>query len=290
MNEKIENIMESTLENIVKDAILKVNIEEIMIKQVEKVVEQIASDMFSNWGPFKDSLEKKFRKDIDINIDKITVPEFGNLAAHLIEAEFAKVERQEEKRLGKLITKRIAELTRTDNDPIKLLEIQNVFYVVMFDEFIKHTLDCSCEIDFNPDDRDNIIDYMEEIKEYNSDFDYELTFIEKSMNWGSDWKACHTNLHICFKRKEKIVYELIVKIDRVRQEGETYNDDDYWRSGADNFYKVTDVFVNGKSINSDGSIYLNGLDYELEEKFAGMFLNGALLDCNNLANFEHDVD
>jgi len=290
MEEKVSSILESSMEDIVKEAITKVDIEGIFVKQINHVVERIANDMFSSYGPFKDSLDKKLKEAIDINIDKISVPEFGNIAVSLIDAEFSKIERKEEKRLGQMITKRITELTNTDSSTLKLGEIQKIYYKVMFDEFIKHTIDCSCETDFNSDDEGNVLDYMLELSEYNTEFECNLTFVEKSMNWGSDWKACSTNIGMSFMRGSKIQYELIVKLDRVRQKDEKYNDDDYWREGVDNHYKITDVLINGKSVNDGGSIYLKGLDYELEEKFASMFLNGALLDCNNLEEFEHESD
>jgi len=290
MEKKVSSILESSMEDIVKEAITKVDIEEIFVKQIRHVVDRIATDMFSTYGPFKDSLDKKLKEAIDINIDKISVPEFGNLAVSLIDAEFAKIERKEEKRLGQMITKRITELTNTDSSTLKLGELQKIYYKVMFDEFIKHTMDCSCDNEFNPDDEDEVVDYMQSLGEYNSDFTCSLTFVEKSMNWGSDWKACSTNIGMAFEKGGKVQYELIVKLDRVRQKDEKYNDDDYWRESADNHYKITDVLINGKSINEGGSIYLSGLDYELEEKFASMFLNGALLDCNDLEEFEHECD
>ncbi len=290
MEEKVQNILETSMEDIVKDAITKVDIEGIFIKQINQVVERIASDMFSSYGPFKESLDTKLKEAIDININKISVPEFGNLAVSIIDAEFAKIERKEEQRLGQMITKRIAELTNTDSGTLKLLELQDIYYQVMFEEFVKYRMECSCDSDFNPDDRDDVINYMQSLSEHSSEYECSLTFIEKSMNWGSDWKACSTNLNMAFKRDDKIQYELIVKLDRVRQKDEKYNDDDYWRNSADNHYKITDVLINGKSINDGGSIYLNGLDYKLEEKFAAMFLNGALLDCNDLEEFEHESD
>ena len=290
MEDGVKNILESSMEDIVKNAITKVDIEGIFKKQIEHVVSTIAHDMFSVYGPFKESLDKKLKSEIDINIDKISIPEFGNIAVHIIESEFEKIERKEEKRLGQLITKRITELTNTDKSTLKLKDLQDIYYKVMFDEFVKHTLDCSCDMNFNPDDDEDVINYMYNLGEYNSTFNCTLSFVEKSMNWGSDWKACSTNLNLSFSRDGKIQYELIVKLDRVRQEGEKYNDDDYHRSGADNYYKITDVLINGKSVNQGGSIYLNGLDYELEEKFASMFLNGALLDCNDLEEFEHESD
>ncbi len=283
---EVESILENTMHDIIIDAIKEVDIKGIMVKQITDITQNIARDIFSNYGDFQKELKEKIAKELSFNIDTISVPEFGKLAIDSVQAELLKIEEKESQNLQKQLTSRLANLLGTKDTPILLKDLCDKFAMSVYEEHVKYKLN-SCQ-DYDVTD----LESLNELIENNSDHELEFTIQERQRNWGSEWKAYSVAMLFEYKYKDKIVYAINLIVDRQRdtETNESHWDDDRWRSTSKNLYIIKDVEINGKSITTDGSIYLKGLREDVEQLVGGCLLNETLVDANNLYYFEIDQD
>jgi len=287
MQEEVKNILESSMHDIVIDAIKEVDIRGIMIKQIESVTESIARDMFSSYGDFQKELKEKLRKEISFNIDTISVPEFGKLAIDTVQAEISKIENEEKEKLQKSLTVRLATLLGTKSNSLILKDLTDVFIMNVYEEHIKYKIEDACT-----EHSISCANDVQELIEYYTDHEFNFILQERSRNWGADWKSYNVVLILEYKYKNKTQYEITLNVDRERddEQKETYLDDDTWRSTSKNLYKVKDLYINGRSVLSEGTIYLKGLREEVEQILGGCLLNETLINANELYLFEIDND
>lgn len=91
-----------------------------------------------------------------------------------------------------------------------------------------------------------------------------------------------------YKKDSKIIYAINIHVNREldNSNNEKYNNHDYYNSNHDNLYKVVGVEINGKSVSSDGTIYLKNLNNNAEQIITSALLNGTMIHANKLSNFE----
>jgi len=290
MKSEVKNILENTMKDIVLEAVKEVDVKGIMINQVKSVTESIARDIFSNYGDFSKELEKKLKKEISFNIDRISVPNFGEIAIGTVKAELHNIEIEQKEKLEKRTSKRLRQLLGNGKENITCTEIENMFAQVIYSK-IEYYLndDCSCG------DRPSVSTFedLKEIGEYYlNDFEITSTLEEKSMNWSASWNACTSHLILQAKYNGKIIYNISIHLDRQRDKeaGEDYTDDDYFMDGRKNIYKILSVEVNGKRFEEDGTVFLTRASNNLEQILLSSYLNGVKLDMNikNYTEIESD--
>ncbi len=275
MKKEVKDILENSMKDIVLEAVKEVDIKGIMTKQIQEVTQNIARDMFGNYGEFRKELEAKLKDDLKFNIDKLKVPDFGNLAIETVIAEIKKVEYDEKDRVAKETEKRLREILGAHKDPVTLKTLQNTFALSMWKEHIKDSFDsCSCEEYDEPQDLEEIIERL------NDENPFEFLLSERE--WGTYGRYCTTHLYLKFEY-EKYKHHIEVHIDRKR---DVSNEDDFYIAEEKNIYKILGISIDGKSIKDNGFIALDSIREKTQETLVSRMINGALIDANDLAAFE----
>lgn len=290
MEDKVQNILSMSMEKIVKDAILEIDIKGIMVKQIQKVTENIASNMFSEYSEFSKLLEAKVKSEISFNIDKISVPDFGRIAIASVEAELKNIEMKESEKFAKIISRRLNNLLLVkDSDRLTSNDLIETFAADCYENHLTDEID-SCQCDFRePEDYSDILELME----YQLDgYSFEFYLMERSRNWGSDWKACTSHLIMELHKDSKIVTAINLQVDREKQKDEDWEDGDYYKSGSDkiNTYKIVGVEVDGKLVNKEGTFLIRSIRGDAAQKMTSALLNDVIIDCTDLSGFEIDSD
>jgi len=272
----MKEMLQSTIQEVVIETIKEVDIKSIIKDEIEKTTKRVADDLFGNYGDFRKQLEEKLKGELLFNINKLTVPDFGNFAIETVVSEIKKIEHEEKDRVAKETEKRLRELLGTHKEAIALKELQDVFAVSMYDEHIKDTLDtCYAEHQREPE---SLYDVLEILQDENP---FELSLVEKE--WGTYGKYCMTHIYMKFSH-EKDEHHIELHVSRERDIKKT--DDDFYQENEKNLYKILGISINGKSVNSEGFVALDMITEPTEEKLVSRFINGAMIDATDLADFE----
>ena len=290
MNEETKNILEESMKDIVLEAVKEVDIKGIMTAQIKSVTESIARDMFCNYGDFRKELETKLKKEITFNIDNISVPNFGEIAIDTVKAELSNMELENKEDIEKRTSQRLSELLGNGKENITCTYIEDSFAKIIYKE-LEYKMDDNCRCGDEPSI--NTFGDLLDLAEYNlSDFEMTSTLEQKSRNWGADWNACNTDLVLNVKYKDANIYNIALKLDRVRDKeaGEDFKDDDYFVEDRKNIYTIISVEVNGESLHKDGTIYLKKASTKLEQMLLTSYLNGVKIDMNIKEHTEIEED
>ena len=285
MKNKTEKILEQTMRDVIGDAMLEVDVKGIMVAHIEKTTKSIVGDMFGAYSDFSKSLKKKLADDIDFNIKKISVPNFGQIAIDSVVAELYKAEVAEKEKIEKEVIKSITNFIGSKGEAVTLKMLADAFGADMWHYYISDDLDsCRCDNDsVDSEDIDSVLEFLE----YHDDYTFEFVIEEKTNDY-STWSSTHTHINMIFTKKGEVAHAISMFVARKRDDSnnETWDNHDKYNASHNNLYKIISVNINGKPINSEGTVVLSELRKNTDQKVAGCFLNGTLIDANELAVFE----
>lgn len=292
MNKEVQKILEQSMHDIIIASVGNVDITGIFAKQIEKVVESIAHDMFREYGEFGKLLKEKLQKEIEFNINEISVPHFSEIANEIVQVELDRISKEDTEKLTTTIKNKISMFLGKSDDIITNQELGRMFYK----EVIKEYMDTSCVCEDSPE-LDSMSDFsylFENISNQGSEI--EFTLHERSWDASySDRKYCISHLNMCYTQNKKSTgnkdrYSISLHIHRKR---DIENDEperlyDFWKKGFKNNYQIVGIEINGVYLNSSLS-YMN-LNNKLEEKLIAIKLNNSLINLDDLSYFEHEQE
>lgn len=285
MKSETTKMLAQTMKDVIGDAMLEVDVKGIMIEHIEKTTKSIVGDMFGTYSDFSKSLEKKLAEDIDFNIKKISVPNFGQIAIDSVVAELSKAEVAEKEKIEKEVIKSITNFIGSKGEAVTLKMLADAFGADMWHYYIEDDLDsCHCEGDgIDNEDIDNVLEFLE----YHDDYTFEFVIEEKTHDY-STWSSTHTHINMIFTKKGEVSHVISMYVSREKDENkkETWDNHDAYNASHNNLYKILSVDINGKPINNEGTVVLPELRKDADQKVAGCFLNGTLIDANELGVFE----
>ena len=276
MNEEIKNILECSMKDVVLEAVAGADIKGIMANQIKEVTNSIARDMFGNYGDFRKELEKKLQKEVAFNLDRLSVPNFGEIAVDAIQAELGLIELENKADIQLKATQKLRNFLGSNKETITCLDLENEFATFLKDE-LSDEFDCSSAMEEiqGLDELNNSTEYM------SSEVEITSVLTEKTSQYSS-WKSCTTHLIFSCKKDDECLYEVSMHLNRQRDEeaGETYSDDDYFVEDRKNLYSIIGIQINGRSIDESGTLFLKTIRNELEQMALNSFINGVKIDMN----------
>lgn len=292
MEKEVKNILEDSMKQVVLDAVKDVDIKGIMTEQIKNTTEKIARDMFGSYGDFQKELEAKLKEEITFNINKLSVPNFGQIAVDTVSSTLAKLEIEEKDKIVKDTERRLQNFLGTHKEPVTLTQIENLFGEYCYKEYIEDS--CSCD---NGDDRFNsayLSDVLEYIEYNEEENEFQFTLLEREWTGSSLSNHCVTHLNMLFIGKSysgssnpaKEQYSISIHINRDKNDDESYANDDFWKKDKRNCYKILGIDINGRNVSDGGTVLINSLENELEEVLVGAMMNGMFIDATKLSNFE----
>ena len=275
----MNDLLKSTIEELAIKSIKEIDIESIVKDKMAESVRRTVDNLFGSYSEFQKGVESKIKKDLQINLDALTIPDFGNLAIETVVSEIKKVEIEEQERVTKETEKRLREVFGASKEMITLKELEDTFIMSMWEEHIKDMMDdgCYCGDKDIPRDGEEVLEILDSNGEYGS---FEFTLTENE--WGTYGTYCTSHLYLKFDLKNT---KQIIEIHTSRKKG-TGERSDFYNEKELNHYSILGISVNGKSMKKEGFISLKDVREDTEQKLVSRFINDSLIDCSELSNFE----
>lgn len=268
----MKKMLQQTIQDVVIETINEVDIKSIIKAEIERTTKRVADDLFGNYGDFRKELEAKLKEELRFNLSKLTIPDFGNLAIETVKAELLIIQHDEQERIAKEMQRKLNDLLGTHKEAITLRELQDVFAVSMFEEYIKDSLDsCSCDEYSSPTTLDEVLEILQDENPF--------TFILHEKEWGTHGRWCTSHMELNFELN-KNTHNIFLHVNKE-------NDHiGFYKAGEKNLYKISSIKINGIDVKKDGFVALDMIREDTEVKLVSRFINGALIDATDLACFD----
>lgn len=283
MNQEIKESLNQTIQEIALEAIDKDMVKEIIVKQMQSAVNDVARDIYCSYkSEFQETLKSHILEQVKINVGAIQLTDLRKATLDLIKSEFEKIEIENKERVLEETLKTIREITY-NNQEVKVSNIQDAFvkYIIA-----KHSDDmdegfdyCSCD-DYNVKKLEDIETYKELVdKFYDVDSDYSIKTELHEREWGSHGTYYSTHLNIYFLENGSKIESLSLHIGRVGLLEESYDDNK-------SPYKLLGIDFSGGEVIEDGKIPTRDLD-PVKKFLASLYLNKTPININSLDGIEY---
>jgi hypothetical protein len=233
--------------------------------------------MFGRYSDFQKELEDVVTKGLHLDLKKLTVPDLGSFVIETVVSEINKIKYEEKERVARETEKRIRELLGANKNNMTLKELEDLFAISMWDNYLKSHFedDCYCGDRDEPQDLADVIELIDG-EDY---FEFELN--EKE--WGTYGRYCMTHLYLKFNYKK---YDEYIEVHVSRKPQQKEEDSEFYKEGKDNIYSILSMSINGKSIENEGFITLYNVTEKTAQGLLSRLINGGSIDCTELSNFE----
>jgi hypothetical protein len=252
------------LEEILASALSKVNVEEIFSKQIENTVERLASELLSSHGEFGTIIKDKLKKDLEFDVNAISVPQFSSLAINAVESTLKQVEMKEKEKIEKDIENQILSYVGAKDVAITEDAIVEKFLQYIHSEF----MDSSCSCDDAPSGAKEYYDYVT----HYLDDDVLMEVTEQEYTFGAI-------AHLKLTAKD---YTLEAHISR-EDTGDEKRDSNLkgrFKKGSENKYRILGInSTAGMSVGGRGDASkLSSLENDLERMLYTVYMSDRLID------------
>lgn len=287
MNDKIKEGLDLTIQEIALESIDKDMVKDIIVKQMQSAVNDVARDIYSSYGSeFKETIKSHIVEQVKLNIGAIQLTDLGKATLDIIKSEFEKIEIENKERVLQETLKTIRDLT-IDNNEVQVSDIQDAFvkYVVAkhYDDMDDGYDYCSCDSDYKK--FEDIETYKELIDElYDRECEYSIETELHEREWGTYGTYYTTHLNINFLKNGSPIETLSLHISKEKDYQTDYNDN--FQHDKENIYKLLSIDYSGGAVIEDGKIPTKNLD-PVKKFLASIYLNETPINIKSLDGIDH---
>lgn len=292
MDTQIKEQLDKTIKDVALAAINPDTVKEILQKEMQSAIRDVASDLYSGYrSEFKETIKNHVIEQVKINVGAIQLTDLNKATLDLIKNEFNQIEIENKERVLQETLQAIREIT-IPNKEANVKDIQDAFtkYVIA-----KHADDmdagydyCNCDsYDVKKfEDIDTYKELVEELNEREQDEEYEIETELHEQEWGTYGTYYTTHLNIYFLQNNTKIEELSLHISPIDRFG---IDDKSYKGLETKKYELISIDFSGGPIVEDGKIPTNRLD-PVKKFLASIYLNKLPIHIPSLDGIEYTLE